>query len=159
VAASRFPAGQYYESQRPDCQVRYQSKVTYVVRRNCVACLKCSHADQQTGEGNTYARSLTFSIDSPGAQRNGNCHRISRNRAHQFIQKPLTLLQGFCRIGARYSVSEFEQCYDRYSDLIVFCFANHRFKQLPRIQSRTFGGYDYGRIENQTQAGGSSGSR
>ena len=54
---------------------------------------------------------------------------------------------------------KFEQRDDGYSDVIVAGFGYDRFQQLPRIMARAFGGDGGGRIEDQSQAGGSSGSR
>ena len=63
------------------------------------------------------------------------------------------------RVRPHDTVSEFEQRHNRYRDLIVTGFGYDRFEQLPRVLARSFGGNGGVRIEDQSQEGGSSGSR
>jgi hypothetical protein len=56
-------------------------------------------------------------------------------------------------------MSEFEQTDDGDSDITVAGLRYDRFEQLPRIPARALGRDGGGRIEDQSQAGGSRGSR
>lgn len=84
---------------------------------------------------------------------------MRRHHAHQFVEEALTFVTALQRIGPNDAMRKFEQRDDGYSDVIVAGFGYDRFQQLPRIMARAFGGDGGGRIEDQSQAGGSSGSR
>jgi hypothetical protein len=129
------------------------------VRRDGVADFERGHADQKIGKRNADSLRLTLAVDPPGAQRRGNRYRMRRHHAHQFVQEALTLFGALGRIGAHDAMREFKQRDDGYSDVVVAGFGYDRFQELPRIPASAFGGDGGGRIEDQSQAGGSSGSR
>ena len=56
-------------------------------------------------------------------------------------------------------MGQFEQRYHRYPNVVVARFGDKRFEQLACISSRALRSDDCGRVEDQSQAGGSSGSR
>ena len=64
----------------------------------------------------------------------------------QLGKKALAILAALRRVRPYDTVSEFEHRHYGYGDLIVTGFANDRFKQLPCVQARSFGGNGGGGI-------------
>ncbi len=95
----------------------------------------------------------------PARKGRGNSHGNGRHNADQFCEKASAILAALRCVRPRDTVSEFEQRHHGYRDLIVASFDYDRFEQLPSVLARSFSGNGGGRIENQSQAGGSSGSR
>src|SRR5207253_7420282 len=62
-------------------------------------------------------------------------------------------------VGAGDAVSEFEHGHNRNSESFIASFQYHAFEQLPGVLALAFGGDGGRRVEHQSQAGGSSGSR
>jgi hypothetical protein len=92
-------------------------------------------------------------------QRCRNGYRVWWYRAHQFVQKVMAFFAARRRIGPCDAMGELKERDDRYSDVIVTRFGENRFQQLPDIPASAFGGNGGGRVEDQSQAGGASGSR
>lgn len=63
------------------------------------------------------------------------------------------------RIGANEALRKLENGHHRNGDLLVSSFARHRLHQLAGGLALAFGGYSSRRVEQQSQAGGSNGSR
>jgi hypothetical protein len=74
-------------------------------------------------------------------------------------EKALAILVALRCIRPRDTESEFEERHHGYGDLIVTGLGYNPFEQLSCVPPRSFGGDGSGGVEDQSQAGGSSGSR
>ena len=77
----------------------------------------------------------------------------------QIVKETLPALAAFRGIGASDAVGEFEHGQHRDSDSFIASFQRHRLQELTGILALAFGGDGGRRVEYQSQAGGSRGSR
>jgi hypothetical protein len=102
---------------------------------------------------------LALAVDLSGAESDRYRYRLDGNASEQLVKKALPALAASGCIGSGNAVGEFKHGDDGNSDSFVASFQRHGFQELAGVLALPFGGNGRRRVQHQSQAGGSSGSR
>lgn len=133
--------------------------MAHIARCHRVVEFERCNTDQQIRKRNADTVRPALSVDLPGTQRRRNRHRHDRDGTGQLSEKALAIMATLWRVCPRDAMSEFEHRHHGHGDLVITGFGNDPFEQLSGVPARSFGGNGGGGIEDQSQAGGSNGSR
>ena len=117
------------------------------------------YADQQIRERKTNTFCLILAVDLSGAKRHGHRNRMDGYGQEQFLNKLLSLRSSRRRVGAGRAMGQFQQRDDRDRNIRLTHAVRDGREHLPRILALTLGRDQNAGVEDQSHAGGSSGSR
>src|SRR5579884_1115684 len=126
---------------------------------DAIAELEGTDPDEQIGKRDTDPARLALSVDLAGAESDGDGHRLDGASGEQIVEETLPAVAAVGRVGAGDAVGKFEHGDHGNGDPLIAGFKGHAFEQLPGCPALAFSGNGRRRVQHQSQAGGSRGSR